>query len=165
MPVLGPAVVAYWPVGDVYQLTPKWRESHTDTDHTVRPQDEVNRLEVVGDYGAREIWFTITMMDMTDPAHPVVPSEIPVITAHLSRSEGWLDYKEIEPYFIMVVPVPTEEDPFPVEVWGGDISFYVEDIKEWIGIHRIVNITINAEFPSDSPARLRAGYGTLVLRD
>jgi hypothetical protein len=165
MPVLGPAVVAYWPVGDVYQLTPKWRESHTDVDNTVRPQDEINRLEIVGDYGASEIWFTITMMDMTDPAHPVPPLETPAIFAHLSRSEGWLDYREIEPYFVMAAPPPTEEDPYPLVSWGGDISFYVTELKEWIGVHRIVNITIDAEFPSEAPERVRAGYGTLVLRD
>jgi len=165
MPVLGPSVVAYWPVGDVYQLTPKWREHHTDVDNTVRPLDEANRLEIVGDYGASENWFSITMLDMTDPDNPVPPAEIPGITAYLTRSEGWLESQEIEAVFVMV-PVYIEGDPVPVgEEWGGEVAFDVTALKEWIGIHRIVDITIDAEFPSTAPERMRPGYGTLVLRD
>jgi hypothetical protein len=165
MPVLGPAVVAYWPVGDVYQLTPKWREHHTDTDNTTRPQDEINRLEIVGDYGASVISFTITMLDLSDPDNPVPPSEFPNIFARLTSTEGWLESQAIDGTFIMV-PVFVEGDPEPVgEAWGGDIMFDVSIYREWIGIHRIVDVTIDAEFPSDAPERLRAGYGTLVLRD
>jgi hypothetical protein len=159
MPVLGPSIVAYWPVGDVYQLTPKWRESHTDVDNTVRPQDEINRLEIVGDYGASEIWFSITMMDMTDPDNPVPPTEVPSIFANLTKPEGWMDYQSIEPVFVMV------PDEVMGEVWGGEVKFNVAGVKEWIGIHSVVNLTIDAEFPSDAPERIRAGYGTLVLRD
>jgi len=166
MPVLGPSVVAYWPVGDVYQLTPKWRESHTDTDHTVRPQDEINRLELVGDYGASEVWFTIILMDLSDPENPVVPSEIPAIFATLTRAEGWLDFKALTPTFVMELPEPIEGEPEPtVEVWTGEVDFNVTPHKAWIGPNRIVNLTIDAEFPSEAPERVRPGYGTLVLRD
>ena len=167
MPVLGPLVVgSYWPVGDVYSLTPKWREHHTDVDNTVRPQDEANRLEIVGDYGASEIWFSITMMDYTDPDNPVPPTEIPNIYAYLTRAEGWMELQQIEPVFVMVPLMSDDEVPVIIgEVWGGEISFNLSPVKGWIGIHSIVNLTIDAEFPSRTPERIRAGYGTVVLRD
>ena len=155
MPVLGPLVVgSYWPVGHVYSMTPKWRESHTDTDNTARPQDEVNRLEIVCDYGESENSFSITMVDLTDPKNPVPPLEIPNIYARLSRSEGWIESQPLTPTFIT-----------SGGVWTGEIKFDVTGFKQWIGTYRIVDITIDAEFPSDAPERVRAGYGTLVLRD
>lgn len=146
---------AFWPVGDRYSLTPKFEEKYADTDSTVRPQDEKNRLDLVGDWTASSVFFTMELRDMTDPKNPVVPAEQPAIYATLEKLEGWIDSKALTPEFIL------DE----LSAWTGDIKFTLDDpTRAWIGHSKPVKITIDAEFPTDAPERIRVGYGTLVLR-
>jgi len=149
---------AFWPVGDRYSLTPKWEESHTDYDSTVRPQDEPNRLELVGDHGvaATDIYFTLMLRDMTDPKDPIVPTEEPTIIAWMEKAEGWVSE------FTMPYELVQEGDPL---AWNGDVKFdFTQPMKDWVGYEQPVRLTIDAEFPSDAPERIRVGYGSLVLR-
>ena len=145
---------AFWPVGDRYSLTPKFNERHTDTDSTVRPQDEKNRLDLVGDYTASAVTFTVELRDMADPKNPVVPSEQPTVYATAEKVEGWIDSA--------IVPHDMLLDDFGV--WTGDILFTVTTLKGWLGHSVPVKLTIDVEFPTDAPERIRVGYGSLVLR-
>lgn len=146
---------AFWPVGDRYSLTPKYEERYVDFDSTVRPQDEKNRLELVGDYGASEVFFTMELRDMTDPKNPIVPSEQPTIFATVEKLEGWVDSRSLTPEFLL-----DDED-----VWTGDLKFTLDDAtRAWIGSGTPAKITVDAEFPTDAPERIRVGHGTLVLR-
>lgn len=148
---------AFWPVGDRYSLTPKFEEKYADTDSTVRPQDEKNRLDLVGDFGASAVSFTMELRDMTDPKNPIVPSEIPTITAIAEKIQGWIDSRTLTPEFLM-----DEEDP---PAWTGDVKFTLDDAtRAWMGHSEPVKLTIDAEFPTDAPERIRVGYGTIVLR-
>jgi hypothetical protein len=156
---------AFWPVGDRYSLTPKFGEKYADTDSTVRPQDEKNRLSLVGDYGASEVFFVMELRDMTDPKNPVVPSEEPAVFAKLEKLEGWIDSRTLTPEFIMETPEATEEDPEPVPTWNGDLKFTLsEGDRAWLGHSVPSKIVVDVEFPSDAPQRIRVGYGTIVLR-
>ena len=148
---------AFWPVGDRYSLTPKFGEKYADTDSTVRPQDEKNRLELVGDWGASAVSFTMELRDMTDPNNPVVPSEQPTITAEIVKLNGWMDSRVLTPEFIM-----DEEDP---PAWSGDLKFVLsQPVRDWMSHSTPHGITVDAEFPTDAPERIRVGYGTIVLR-
>lgn len=146
---------AFWPVGDRYSLTPKFEEKYADTDSTVRPQDEKNRLNLVGDWRASTVTFTMELRDMTDPKNPVVPSEQPAIFAELEKLEGWIDTLALTPEFLLDAEM----------VWTGDLKFTLDsDTRAWIGHSTPVKITVDAEFPTDAPERIRVGYGTIVLR-
>jgi hypothetical protein len=162
---LGTSSWALWPVGDRYQLSPKWEESHADTDSTVRPQDEKNRLDLVGDYRASEVYFTLQLRDMDDPKNPVVPTEEPVVEVFLERTEGWIDSLEPVPVMIQETAEPTDLEPDPQPAWNGDVRIDIDaTTRAWLGYERTVSITIDASFPSDAPQRIRVGYGSLVLR-
>ena len=156
---------AFWPVGDRYQLTPKFGEKYVDTDSTVRPQDEDNRLDLVGDFGASEVSWTMELRDMTDPDLPVVPNEEPEITAIMAKVEGWIDAKILTAELIMETAEVTIEEPDPQPVWNGDVKFTLDrTLLDWVGHSRPAKLTIDAEFPTDAPERIRIGYGSLVLR-
>lgn len=156
---------AFWPVGDRYSLTPKFEEKYADTDSTVRPQDEKNRLDLVGDWRASSVSFTMELRDMTDPKNPVVPSEQPAIFAEMEKIEGWIDTRALTPEFLMATAEPTDEEPNPQPEWTGDIKFTLDDAtRAWIGHSNPVKIVVDAEFPTDAPERIRVGYGHIVLR-
>lgn len=162
---LGISSWAFWPVGDRYQLTPKWGESHADTDSTVRPRDEKNRLDLVGDYRASSVSFTLQLRDLTDPKNPIVPTEVPALDAFLEQREGWVATLPLTPVLVMETAAPTLEVPNPLPVWNGDVLITIDSAaRAWIGYAKPVSITIDAEFPSDAPERIRVGYGSLVLR-
>lgn len=156
---------AFWPVGDRYSLTPKFAEKYADTDSTVRPQDEKNRLNLVGDWGASEVSFTMQLRDMKDPKNPAVPSEEPEIFARVEKVGGWIDQRSLAYTLVQETPEPTDEFPNPVPEWNGDIEFVLGDeVRAWIGHSSSAYIVVDAEFPTDAPQRIRVGYGSLVLR-
>lgn len=156
---------AFWPVGDRYQLTPKFSEKYADTDSTVRPQDEKNRLSLVGDWGASAVSFTMQLRDMKDPKNPVVPSEEPTIFAKAEKVSGWIDQRTLTYTLVQETPEATDEFPDPQPEWNGDIEFVLSDeVRAWIGHSNPVYVVIDAEFPTDAPQRIRVGYGSLVLR-
>jgi hypothetical protein len=162
---LGSSSWAFWPVGDRYQLSPKWEESHADTDSTVRPQDEKNRLELVGDYRASVVYFILQLRDMNDPKNPVVPSEEPSVEVFLEREEGWIDSRMLTPVLVQETAEPDDLEPNPQPTWNGDVRIDIgEATRAWLGYERPVSITIDAAFPTDDPERIRVGYGSLVLR-
>lgn len=162
---MGTSSWAFWPVGDRYQLTPKFGEKYVDTDSTVRPQDEDNRLSLVGDWGASVVTFTQELRDMTDPKNPVVPTEEPAVFATMEKTQGFIDLRSVPFELIMETAEATEEEPDPQPVWNGDIKFTLDsEMKDWVGHSIPVSVTIDVEFPTDAPERIRVGYGSLVLR-
>jgi hypothetical protein len=156
---------AFWPVGDRYQLSPKWKERYTDFDNTVSPRDEVNRLDLVGAYWATDVWFILQLRDMSDPKAPKVPDEVPLLTALVWKQDQWLSERSLPFELVMETPEPTDEDPSPEPVWTGDVKITVEPaLRDWLGDGTPARFSVDAEFPSQAPERVRAAYGTLVLR-
>lgn len=156
----------FWPVGDVYSMEPKWRELHTDTDRTVDQSEEANRLELVGDLGASDIFFVIQLRDLSDPDNPQAPSEEPEIqdVVRLGR-DGWNRTFIFDKEFVYETPEPVDEFDEPEPVWTGDIKLRVTpEMQASMGEGQIADFTIDAVFPSDIPERRRVAYGTLVLR-
>lgn len=146
---------AFWPIGDRYSLTPKFEEKYADTDSTVRPQDEDNRLSLVGDFGTTEVSFTMELRDVSDPKNPAIPDEQPTITAVLEKLEGWVDSRDLTPEFLL--------DEF--SAWTGDVKLTLDrDTMDWVGRDKPVKIYVDAAFATAAPDRIRIGYGYIVLR-
>lgn len=144
---------AYWPSSDRYQLTPKWDEWHADTDRTVQPGDEKNRLELVGDWWADNIDFTMTLRDASDQHNPQVPEDEPELISRVWATRGWLRENR------MLIEKVYEDD-----VWNGDLIARFGPIKEWLGHSVPHEFTIDALFPERDNERVRIGYGTITLR-
>ena len=156
---------AFWPVGDRYQLTPKFGEKYVDTDSTVRPKDEINRLDLVGGYSSSEVSWIMELRDMTDPKDPIIPSEEPALFCTLEKTEGWIELRSLAAELLMETAEVSAENPNPVPTWTGDVKYILDPaMMKWVGYDRPVKLTIDAEFPTDAPERLRVGYGQIVLR-
>lgn len=144
---------AYWPSSDKYMLTPKWEEFHADSDATVRPTDEPNRLELVGNWWSDDVFFTLALRDTTDTNDPKIPEEEPTIRTRMWLEEGWAKITTLS-----VVLVQEEGE------WNGDVKIDVtSDVRTWLGHGNIADFTIDAQFPS-STEEIRIAYGTLLLR-
>lgn len=149
---------AYWPSSDRYHLAPKWEEYHADQDRTARPDDEPNRLTLVGDWWSNDVYFDLALRDTSDPDNVVVPEDEPQVFTRIYRTDGWMTAREMP-----VELVRDTVDDVP-DTWTGDLRIRIdESMREWLSYGVIAHFTIDVLFPTHTD-RIRVGYGTVLLR-
>ena len=146
----------WYPVGDVYSVTPKWSESHAVTGDVIYDADAPDHAyDFVFDIAAAESSFTFSMMDTTDPDNPVPMAETAEVTSAVWQLEGWQETRALEPTILL-------DD---ADLWTGEVKTVVPlDVREWIGLHQVAKFNVDVILPDEPDRPYRMAYGTIAVR-
>ena len=155
---------AYWPVSDVYQITPKWEEWHSVTGKVIHPNDETNRYALVANWEGTEPYIILTLTQ-DDPDTRVVeadvPTGVPSFRSSIAPSYGWSTSLPLLVEQVVEDDLDDEGD----EVWTGKIKVnFTEAVRALLGYDRTGEFCIDMWFEETPDTRLRIAFGTLVFR-
>jgi hypothetical protein len=151
---------SFWPVGDFYQLFPKWDEWFSVTGNVIHSDDEKNRYELVAAYEGPDPYFVLQVTE-DDPATTGIEIAVPTGTPQFSV-RAWFTHgfgSEATPTVDLVVD---DDDP---ELWTGKFKIsFPSAFRQWAGVGRVVNFSFDF-WPQESPYdRVRLAHGTVVFR-
>lgn len=150
---------SFWPVGDFYQLTPKWDEWYSVRGEVFHSDDEPNRYEMVGRYDGPDPYIVLAIAEDDPTTLTVIEEGVPVGTpawsARCWRSFGFAEERALPADIV----IDTEDD------WVGKfvITFPLE-IRQWVGPGAVLNFAFDFWVEEEPQNRVRLAYGKIVFR-
>lgn len=144
---------SFWPVGDFYQLEPKWEEWFSVSGNVYHTDDEPNRFELLAAYDGPEPFIVLQVTDLDSDLD--VPSGTPAYATRAWKTAGFNEEREL------VVALVTDD----LDVWNGKFHITFSDsLRKWAGPNRVLNWAFDFWTEEAPYNRVRLAYGKIVFR-